>query len=144
MSYFVLLLVHLLAAIFFIGTVFFEVLMLSPLARQVSRPSMREFEYALGRRARRIMPWVLLLLYGAGLSLAWQHRALFEVGGARAWILGVKITLALSVFGHFLSVMVMSRRKTMTARRSRIIHLSVFAHVLLIVVLAKALFYLPL
>jgi hypothetical protein len=63
MSYFLLLLVHLLAAIFFIGTVFFEVLMLSPLARQVSRPSMREFEYALGRRARRIMPWVLLLLY---------------------------------------------------------------------------------
>jgi hypothetical protein len=40
--------------------------------------------------------------------------------------------------------MVMSRRKTMTARRSRIIHLSVFAHVLLIVVLAKALFYWPL
>jgi hypothetical protein len=105
---------------------------------------MREFEHALGRRARRIMPWVLLLLYGAGLSLAWQHRALFEVGGARAWILGLKIALALSVFGHFLSVMVMSRRKTMTARRSRIIHLSVFAHVLLIVVLAKALFYWPL
>ena len=144
MSYYILLLAHLLAALFFIGTVFFEVLMLSPLARQVSRPATREFEHALGRRARRIMPWVLLVLYGAGLSLAWQHKALFELGGARAWILGLKITLALSVFGHFVSVMVMSRRKTMTARRSRLIHLSVFVHVLLIVVLAKALFYWPL
>ncbi|EJC60937.1 hypothetical protein QWA_17535 [Alcaligenes faecalis subsp. faecalis NCIB 8687] len=53
----------------------------------------------------------------------------------QAWILGLKITLALSVFGHFLTVMVMSRRKTMTARRSRIIHLSVLCPAVLIVLL---------
>ncbi len=143
MTYLALLLAHLLAALFFIGTVFFEVLMLSPIGRRVPKEAMRAVEQELGRRARRIMPWVLLVLYGAGLGLAWQHRALFEVGGGPAWLLGVKIVLALSVFGHFITVMVLSRRGAMTGRRSRLIHRSVFVHVLLIVVLAKSLFYFP-
>ncbi len=143
MTYLALLLAHLLAALFFIGTVFFEVLMLSPIARRVPQPAMRAVEQELGRRARRIVPWVLLVLYGAGLGLAWQHRALFEAGGGSAWLLGAKIVLALSVFGHFVTVMVLSRRGAMTGRRSRLIHRSVFVHVLLIVVLAKSLFYFP-
>ncbi len=143
MTYLALLLAHLLAALFFIGTVFFEVLMLSPIGRRVPKEAMRAVEQELGRRARRIMPWVLLVLYGAGLGLAWQHRALFEVGGGPAWLLGAKIVLALSVFGHFITVMVLSRRGAMTGRRSRLIHRSVFVHVLLIVVLAKSLFYFP-
>ncbi|HCT9233232.1 MAG: CopD family copper resistance protein [Alcaligenes sp.] len=143
MTYLALLLAHLLAALFFIGTVFFEVLMLSPIARRVPQPAMRAVEQELGRRARRIVPWVLLVLYGAGLGLAWQHRALFEAGGGPAWLLGAKIVLALSVFGHFVTVMVLSRRGAMTGRRSRLIHRSVFVHVLLIVVLAKSLFYFP-
>lgn len=143
MTYLALLLAHLLAALFFIGTVFFEVLMLSPIARRVPQPAMRAVEQELGRRARRIVPWVLLVLYGAGLGLAWQHRALLEAGGGSAWLLGAKIVLALSVFGHFVTVMVLSRRGAMTGRRSRLIHRSVFVHVLLIVVLAKSLFYFP-
>ena len=49
MTYLALLLAHLLAALFFIGTVFFEVLMLSPIARRVPQPAMRAVEQELRR-----------------------------------------------------------------------------------------------
>src|SRR3546814_6132501 len=38
--------------------------------------SMRSVESAIGWRARRFMPFVILLLYAAGIGLAWQYRAL--------------------------------------------------------------------
>ena len=134
MSYFLLLLVHLLAAIFFIGTVFFEVLMLSPLARQVSRPSMREFEYALGRRARRIMPWVLLTLVSSGLGLLHTHyRALLSFPDSSfAVLLVCKLALVVSVLVQFGLIKFWRSRHVLTARRSQLIHRSVWVHVLLI------------
>jgi hypothetical protein len=55
--------------------VFFEVLMLEGIRKHVPREAMRTLEIAIGDRARRIMPWVLLVLYSAGIGLAWHHRA---------------------------------------------------------------------
>jgi hypothetical protein len=134
---------HLLAAIAFIGTVFFEVIILGGAHRYLSRETRREVEHAVGLRARTVIPWVLLVLYGAGFGMAWQHRAALAVptGSSFGLLLSIKILLAISVFGHFLFVMVLSRRQRLDARRSRRIHLSVFVHVVTIALLAKAMFY---
>jgi len=143
MSYPFLLVLHLLAAIAFIGTVFFEVVMLEGVRRQLPRETMREVERIIGQRARAIIPWVLLALYGAGIGMAWQHRAALAdpAGSSFGLLLTLKIALAVSVFGHFVTAMVLTRRKRLDARRSRRIHLSVFCHVLVIVLLAKAMLY---
>ena len=57
---------HLLAAIAFAGTVFFEVIMLEGVRRHLPAETMRAVEQVIGHRAVRIMPLVLLLPYGAG------------------------------------------------------------------------------
>src|SRR3546814_13250409 len=75
MNYAVLITLHLFAAFIFVGTVFFEVLMLEGVRKHVPHEAMRQVEQAIGLRARRIMPWVLLVLYGAGISMAWHYRS---------------------------------------------------------------------
>lgn len=144
MNYGVLLALHLLAAIAFAGTVFFEVVMLEGVRRHLPRDTMRGLERAIGHRATAVMPWVLLVLYAAGIGLAWQHRAALmqPLDNSFGLLLGVKITLALSVFGHFATAMRWRKRGALSGRRSRRLHLSVFVHVLAIVLLAKAMFYL--
>ena len=144
MSYGLLLALHLLAAIAFAGTVFFEVVMLEGVRRHLPPETMRAVERAIGNRAVRVMPWVLLTLYAAGIALAWQHRAALAQPLASGFglLLALKIVLALSVFGHFATAMVWRRRGRLNGLRSRRLHLSVFGHVLAIVLLAKAMFYL--
>ena len=145
MSYGLQLALHLLAAIAFAGTVFFEVVMLEGVRRHLPPETMRAVERAIGNRAVRVMPWVLLTLYAAGIALAWQHRAALAQPLASGFglLLALKIVLALSVFGHFATAMVWRRRGRLNGLRSRRLHLSVFGHVLAIVLLAKAMFYLP-
>ncbi|ABX33165.1 protein of unknown function DUF474 [Delftia acidovorans SPH-1] len=148
MSYGLLLTLHLLAAIAFAGTVFFEVVLLAGARRHLPAAVARATEQALGDRAVAVMPWVLVVLYGAGLGLAWQHRAALAAAFAAplassfGLLLALKIVLALSVFGHFLAAMWWRRRGVPGGRRSHRLHLSVFCHVLAIVLLAKAMFYL--
>lgn len=144
MNYGLLLALHLLAAIAFVGTVFFEVVMLEGVRRHLPQETMRDVERAIGNRATTVMPWVLLTLYAAGIGLAWQHRATLAQPLASSFglLLALKIALALSVFGHFATAMVWRRRGALGGRRSRRLHLSVFFHVLAIVLLAKAMFYL--
>ena len=143
MSYPVLLTLHLFAALFFVGTVFFEVLMLEAIRGKVAAPAMRDVEVAIGARARSLMPWVLLVLYSAGIAMAWQHRAALAAPLASGFgmLLALKILLAISVLGHFLTAMALMQSGRMRARHSRIIHLSVFCHVVAIVLLAKWMFY---
>ena len=64
MSYGALLTLHLLAAIAFAGTVFFEVVMLHAVRKHMPRETMRAVERAVGDRATAVMPWVLLMLFG--------------------------------------------------------------------------------
>lgn len=143
MSYALLLILHLLAAIAFVGTVFFEVVMLEGVRKRLPQESMRAVERAIGDQATAVMPWVLLTLYAAGIGLAWQHRAALAQPLASSFglLLMLKIALALSVFGHFAVAMVWRRRGVLGGHRSRRLHLSVFCHVLAIVLLAKAMFY---
>ncbi|MBO9354799.1 hypothetical protein GG851_12435 [Bordetella petrii] len=144
MAYPLLLILHLFAAVAFAGTVFFEVVMLEGVRKHVPRDAMRIIETAIGARVRRVVPWILLALYGAGLGLAWQHRAALAQPLASSFglLLSLKIVLAASVFGHFLVAMALQRRGRLNGRNSRRIHISVFCHVVLILLLAKAMFYL--
>lgn len=143
MSYFVLNLLHLFAAIMFVGTVFFEVLILEAIRKPVGREAMRSVESAVARRARQLMPFVILVLYSAGLGMAWQYRAALAhpFDSSFATLLWIKIILAISVLVHFITAVTLGARGKLRSRQVRFIHISVFSHVLLIVFLAKAMFY---
>lgn len=143
MSHSLLLTLHLLAAIAFSGAVFFEVMVLEGARSALPRALQSDIQRAIGNRAVRVMPWVLLVLYSAGLGMAWQYRALLSHPLATAFslLLSIKIALAFSVLGHFTMAMLWRRRGILGGRRSRRLHLSVFVHVLAIVILAKALYY---
>ncbi len=144
MAYFVTLTLHLFAAILFVGTVFFEVLILASIRRKVGREAMRAVEAAVGRRARQVMPFVLLVLYGAGITMAWGYRAHLAEPFASpfAIMLSLKILLALSVLGHFVFAVTRGARGILRAGQARFVHVSVFCHVIAIVFLAKAMFFL--
>ena len=143
MSYFALLALHLFAAIMFVGTVFFEVLILEGIRKPVGREIMRTIELNIAQRARRLMPFVMLVLYAAGAGMAWQYRNALShpFASSFALLLWIKIALALSVLAHFITAMTLSGTGKLKSRHFQIIHLSVFCHVVLIVFLAKAMFY---
>ena len=143
MSHFVLVTLHLFAAIMFVGTVFFEVLILEGIRTPVGRETMRTVETAIGRRARRLMPFVMAILYGTGIAMAWQYRddLAHPFESSFAVLLSIKIVLALSVLAHFVTAITLSARGKLKSRHFKLIHLSVFCHVVLIVLLAKAIFY---
>lgn len=143
MSYFTVLTLHLFAAIIFVGTVFFEVLILEGIRKPVGREIMRTIELAIAQRARRLMPFVMLVLYAAGASMAWQYRSALAhpLASSFALLLWIKIALALSVLAHFITAITLSGTGKLKSRHFQIIHLSVFCHVVLIVFLAKAMFY---
>lgn len=58
-----------------------------------------------------------------------------------ATLLAVKIMLAIGVLGHFIAAVTLGARGKLGSRHVRLIHASVFIHVVLIVLLAKAMFY---
>ncbi len=93
MSHFALLTFHLFAAIMFVGTVFFEVLILEGIRKPVGREIMRTIELAIARRARRLMPFVMLVLYAAGFAMAWQYRSALShpLASSFALLLWIKI-----------------------------------------------------
>lgn len=135
---------HLFAAFVFVGTVFFEVLILEGVRKHVPRNVMHQIEVGIGQRARQIMPWVLLLLYGSGLAMAWRYRSLLAqpFASSFAFMLSLKIVLALSVFGHFLYAMRLRKSGRLVSSKFKRIHISVFCHMVGIVLLAKLMFYL--
>lgn len=144
MSYSLLHVVHLLAAIAFIGTLFFEVVILAQVKPQLDAAAVTDLQLALGRRTRAVLHWVVLLVYGAGLGLAWQHRqALAEpFASSFATLLSLKIVLAVSVFLSFGLVAVLLRSGRMTPALYRKLHWAVLVQMLGIVLLAKGMFYL--
>ncbi|MCG4455961.1 hypothetical protein LJY18_22065 [Pseudomonas sp. MMS21-TM103] len=143
MSYSLLHVVHLLAAIAFIGTLFFEVIILAKVKPQLAPGARAELEQGLGRRTRTVLHWVVLLVYGAGIGLAWQHRqALADpFASSFATLLSLKIVLAVSVFFSFGLVAMLLRSGRMSPSLYRKLHWAVLGQMLGIVLLAKAMFY---
>jgi len=92
---------------------------------------------------RSVVPWSVVVLYLAGLGLAWQHRGALSAPLASSFglLLSIKIALAVSVLVHVATALVMARRRKLTGALQGRLHLSVFCHMLAIVVLAKAMFY---
>ena len=142
-TYPLLLILHLLAAFVFVGTVTFEVLFLEPVHRRLPPEVRKALGAQLGPRVRGTVPWVVLALYLAGLGLAWQYRGVLAhpAGSPLGILLSVKIALAVSVAAHVVTALALSRKRRVTPVWQRRVHLSVFCHMMGIVVLAKAMFY---
>ena len=144
MTYLLLKFAHLLAAAFFVGGVFFEVMILSRSAAGLDEAPRRQLSRLLGQRARKIMPWVVLTLYVAGFGLLWRYRGALQTPFASSFgiLLSLKVVLALSILAHFIAVLALMASGRMTPRRSRWIHRSVLLQMILILFLAKGMFLL--
>lgn len=137
--------IHLFCAITFVGGVFFETLILSALhTGKVSRESRREVERALSHRAVRVMPWVVGILFVSGITMAlnrYTQAFAHPFTSSFSMQLCLKVLLACSVLVHFFIAVVKMRRHTLTVRWSKYIHSMVLVHMILIVLLAKGMFY---
>lgn len=136
--------IHLFCAIAFVGGVFFETLVLSTIhGRRVSREARKEVEKAISRRAVRVMPVIVVMLFLSGLAMAHRYAAAFgdPFASSFAFQLCLKVLLAFSVLVHFVIAVTKMRRGTLTATWSKYIHRAVLCHMILIVLLAKTMFY---
>lgn len=140
MTYLLLKFAHLSAAAFFVGGVFFEVMILSRAAQSLDDAPRQQLTTALGQRARQVMHWVVLVLYSAGLVLAWRYRSVLAdpLASHFATLLALKIAVSVIILLHFVGVVVLLRTGRMRPQISRRIHLSVLCHMLLLLFLAKA------
>lgn len=84
----------------FIGTLFFEVMILGRIRQQIGEQTMPLVERAVGARSRVVLHWVVLFVYGAGIGLAWYHRQALANPFASSFAtqLTLKIVLAVGVF----------------------------------------------
>ncbi len=143
MSYPFLITLHLFAAVIFIGVVFFEVLFLESIRKKIPSDTMVLLQQGITSRARKIMPFVLAFLFLSGLAMAHSHFPHFSglMSSSFGQLLSVKMLLAFSVLLHFFTAMYLSRNHKMSCSRFKFIHLSVFCHQVLIIFLAKNMFY---
>ncbi|PMZ55567.1 hypothetical protein C1X25_29875, partial [Pseudomonas sp. GW247-3R2A] len=119
MIYPLILTLHLFAALIFIGTVFFEVLFLESIRKQLPTRVMLLVEEGIGRRARSLMPWVLLVLFGAGLGMVWLRYLpvlASPLASSLGTLLALKVAVAVSVLLHFLVAMFLFKRGRMSPR----------------------------
>lgn len=144
MTYLLIKTLHLLAAIAFIGTLFFQVLILTPVTRRLD-PAVRELlSPALGQQARHVVHVAAILLYGAGLMLAWPYRTLLAnpLSSTFATLLTLKIILALLIIGHYALLIVQRQRQRITERGMYLLNVSLLLHAVLLVICAKSMFVL--
>jgi len=143
MSYPLLITIHLFTAIMFIGVVFFEVIFLESIRKKIPVEIMPLLQEGITSRARKIMPFVIALLFISGLMMAHYHFPHFSgmMSSSFGKLLSIKMVLAFIVLGHFLTAMYLARTGKMGCSRFKFIHLSVFCHQILIVLLAKNMFY---
>jgi hypothetical protein len=144
MEYPILLIIHLSCAILFIGVVAFEVLFLEPIRTHLPDSMMELVEAGIHTRARKFMPFVVVLLFISGIGLlgrVYWHGWYPPFSSAFSTLLTIKITLAISVLIHFITAIRASLCNNMTSRRFRLTHYSVFAHMILIVILAKTMLH---
>ncbi|MDO4433512.1 MAG: hypothetical protein Q4B82_02885 [Alysiella sp.] len=136
--------VHLFCAIAFVGGVIFEALILGVLhGKQVSRETRQEADKAIARRAVRVMPWIVLGVFLSGLVMLHRYidvlKAPFTNGFSMQ--LTLKLLLALGILGHFGVAIYKMKTQTLTVAWSKYIHRAVLLQMLLIVFLAKSMFY---
>jgi len=141
-SYSLLHIIHLLGAIFFIGTLFVEVAVLARVRQQIAPELMQRVDQAIRARLRTVLHWVVLFVYGAGIGLAWYYRQALADPFASSFgtLLSLKILLAVGVFFSYGAVAMLLRSGRMTAARYRLMQWLIFSQMIGIVVLAKTMF----
>ncbi|PRB74315.1 hypothetical protein [Pseudomonas sp. MYb185] len=144
MTYLLIKTLHLLAAMAFIGTLFFQVLILAPAGRRLDASVRAPVSQALGQQARRVIHVVAIVLYGAGLMLAWQYRSLLAnpLSSHFATLLSLKILLALLIIGHYAALIFLRRSQRITERGMYLLNVSLLVHAVLVVICAKSMFVL--
>ena len=115
--YSLLLIVHLLAAIAFIGTLFFELVIWHSAREELAWSAQFTSDQAIARRSRRVLHGVVVVLYGAGLGLAWHY---WNVPWTARFTLlfSLKVSLALSIIGHYLLLAYWLTHKRLSAKRA--------------------------
>lgn len=144
MSHGLLVTVHLFCAAIFIGIVAFEVLILEGIRQHLPAQYMALVEEGIHRRGRRVMPWFVGLLFVSGIAMAGStYREVLHAPFTSPFgtLLLLKILLATSVLVHFILAMKHAICGSMSSARFKYTHLSVFVHMVLIVILAKGMFY---
>ncbi|MCE7033553.1 hypothetical protein LY625_13170 [Lysobacter sp. GX 14042] len=135
------LLLHLACAIVFIGAVAFEVLVLEGLRDALGTELLQRVEQAVVARARRFMPWVVLVLFASGAALFDIRCGGFACMGTRfGWMLAAKVTLAFAVLAIFARV-AWAGGRGLGGGVFRHNHRLLLALMAGIVVLAKLMFY---
>ncbi len=142
--YGVLVTLHLLCAIVFAGAVFFEVLVIEPLEKVLPEGMGAKLADAIPAHVRRFMPIVVALLFLTGGAMFWVHYSgrpdFFQ--SKFGIMLTIKMALAFSVLGIFVSAIRASTKGTMNPCRFKYTHRIVAVLMLGIVLLAKGMFYL--
>jgi hypothetical protein len=136
--------VHLLCAIVFVGAVCFEVLVIEPLERKLPPGLGARLADAIPAHVRTFMPFVVALLFTTGGLMFWIHySARPDFFQSRFGVLlTLKASLAFIVLGIFASAVRASVRGTMDPCRFRHTHRVVAILMLAIVLLAKGMFHL--
>ena len=136
------LLLHLSCAIIFVGAVCFEVLVLESFHAHFDADTMARIEQAVMARVRRFMPVVVALLFLSGFALFDIRCNGFTcLGTPFGWLLSLKVLLAFSVLGVFVTSIRAGLRGTMDPCRFRHTHRIVLGLMIGIVILAKLMFY---
>lgn len=135
--------IHLFCAFVFVGAVFFEVLILESARKQVPEHYMVAIQQGIMQRARKVMPLVVATLFISGIYMASHYLNSKEnwFSSSFSTLLTLKIIVACSVLIHFITAITLSIRGKMRSRYFKFIHLSVFTHMIFIVLLAKGMFY---
>jgi hypothetical protein len=136
--------IHVLCAITFVGAVFFEVLVIEPLEKQLPAGMSEQLAVAIPRRVRSFMPIVVALLYLSGAAMFWVRFSNTEHFFHTRFgvLLSIKVALTFIVLGIFISALRAVGKGTMDLCRFRYTHRIVAGLMLAIVLLAKGMFYL--
>jgi len=144
MLYLALKTLHLLMAIAFVGTLFFQVFIFAPVARQLPEDQRGRLAVLFGHQARHVIHWVALFLYGAGIALVWPYRAMLAdpLASSFSLLLSLKLMLAVLIIGHYVAMIVLRSKDRITERGMRLLNISLLAHAVALVICAKAMFIL--
>ncbi|MFA5678239.1 MAG: hypothetical protein WC953_07480 [Pseudomonas sp.] len=142
MTYLLIKTLHLLAAIAFIGTLFFQMLILAPAAQRLDSSVRGLLSPVLGQQARHVIHIVAIVLYGAGITLAWPYRSLLAnpLSSTFATLLSLKILLAFLIIGHYVALIFLRRSQRITERGMHWLNVSLLLHAVAVVICAKSMF----
>lgn len=144
MLYLLLKILHILMAIAFVGSLFFQVLILSPAVQVLEQPQRQHFMLILGQQARKVIHWVVLFLYASGVGLVWPYRHLLlnPLASTFSLLLTIKLCLALLIVLHYAGLILLRRRQLLTERGMFRLNCSLMLHGVALVSCAKAMFLL--